>query len=150
MSPLVTTPRGGTSAAAIRPAAEADAWAIPDLLTFTKEFKAQAVRIVRERSKVRSSGGARTGSHGGGATESHRQGEIDAGRDRVGVLTTDEREELGRPRCDDRTLRMEHDILEKRRSSSRRRMRERRVHRRGEGRFPRRQCAVWAACPALA
>jgi len=42
-----------------------------------------------------------------------RQGEIDAGRGPAGALTTEEREELGRLRRENRTLRMERDILKK-------------------------------------
>ena len=40
-----------------------------------------------------------------------RQGAIDAGRGPAGALTTEEREELGRLRRENRTLRMERDIL---------------------------------------
>jgi transposase len=65
---------------------------------FTKEFKAQAVRIVRESGRVRAGGGAGTGSHGDGAAELGAAGEIDAGRGPAGALTTEEREELGRLR----------------------------------------------------
>jgi len=43
-----------------------------------------------------------------------RQAEIDAGRGAPGALTTEEREELGRLRRENRTLRMERDILKKR------------------------------------
>jgi transposase len=42
-----------------------------------------------------------------------RQAEIDAGRGAPGALTTEEREELGRLRRENRTLRMERDILKK-------------------------------------
>jgi len=76
---------------------------------FTKEFKAQAVRVVRESGKDR----ARTGSHGDGAASRVRQAEVDAGRGSSGALTTEEREELGRLRRENRTLRMERDILKK-------------------------------------
>jgi hypothetical protein len=40
-----------------------------------------------------------------------RPAEIDAGRGAPGALTTEEREELGRLRRENRTLRMERDIL---------------------------------------
>jgi transposase-like protein len=39
------------------------------------------------------------------------EGEIDAGHGPAGALTTEEREELGRLRRENRTLRMESDIL---------------------------------------
>ena len=42
-----------------------------------------------------------------------RQAEIDAGRGAPGALTTEEREEFGRLRRENRTLRMERDVLKK-------------------------------------
>ena len=82
---------------------------------FTKEFKAHAVRIVRESGKfvpavARELDLTKTET----ALRSWvRQGEIDAGRGPAGALTTEEREELGRLRRENRTLRMERDILKK-------------------------------------
>src|SRR5712691_10793407 len=104
---------------------------------FTKEFKAEAVRLVRESSKS-----VPTVARELDLTETAlrswvRQAEIDAGRGTPGALTTAEREELGQLRRENRTLRMERDILKKLRPSSRRRMREVRVHRDGEGRLSR-------------
>src|SRR5205809_6700644 len=101
---------------------------------FTKEFKAGAVRLVQESSRS-----VPTVARELDLTETAlrswvRQAEIDAGRGTPGALTTVEREELGQLRRQNRTLRMERDILKKRRPSSRRRMREIRVHRHGEGR----------------
>jgi transposase len=80
---------------------------------FTKEFKAQTVRLVRDSGK--SIGGiARELDLGESVLRNWlRQAEIDAGRGRPGALTTDEREELTRLRQDVRTLRMERDILKK-------------------------------------
>jgi transposase-like protein len=49
-----------------------------------------------------------------------RQAEIDAGRGTPGALTTEEREELGRLRRENRTLRMERDILKNGRARRRR------------------------------
>src|SRR4029450_8296572 len=86
----------------------------------TREFKAQAVRIVRESGKsvgVVGRGLERAGTaRGGDRTEPAlrswvRQAEIDAGGGAPGALTTEEREELGRLRRENRTLRMERDIL---------------------------------------
>src|SRR5712691_1334123 len=102
---------------------------------FTKEFKAQAVRIVRESGKSVAAVARELDLTETALRSWVRQGEIDAGRGPAGALTTEEREELGRLRRENRTLRMERDILKKRRPSSRRRMREVRVHRRGEGRL---------------
>src|SRR5260370_1137874 len=104
--------------------------------TFTTEFKAQTVRLVRESGK---SVGAVARELDLAETAVRRwvqQAEVDAGRGRAGALTTEEREELGRLRRENRTLRMERDIQKKRRPSLPRRTREVRVHRRGEGRRP--------------
>ena len=65
---------------------------------FTKEFKAETVRLVRESGKSVGGGGAGAGSHRDGAAGWVRQAEIDAGRGPAGALTTEEREELGRLR----------------------------------------------------
>src|SRR5213594_1505330 len=80
---------------------------------FTREFKAQAVRIVRESGK----------SVGGVAGELDltetalrswvRQAEIDAVRGVPGARSTEERGEDGRLRRENRTLRMARDILKK-------------------------------------
>ena len=80
---------------------------------FTNEFKAEAVRLVRESGKS-----VPTVARELDLTETAlrswvRQAEIDAGRGTPGLLTTEEREELGRLRRENRTLRMERDILKK-------------------------------------
>ena len=80
---------------------------------FTREFKAQAVRIVRESGKS-----VPTVARELDLTETAlrswvRQAEIDAGPGTAGALTTTEREELGHLRRENRTLRMERDILKK-------------------------------------
>jgi transposase len=80
---------------------------------FTKKFKAQTIRLVRDSGK---SIGAIARELDLGETVLRnwiRQAEVDAGRGRPGALTTDEREELTRLRQDVRTLRMERDILKK-------------------------------------
>src|SRR5437762_4522124 len=81
---------------------------------FTQEFKAEAVRLVRESWKS-----VPTVARELDLTETAlrswvRQAEIDAGRGTPGALTTAEREELGHLRRENRTLRMERDILKKR------------------------------------
>src|SRR4029453_13884712 len=103
---------------------------------FTTEFKAQAVRIVRESGKSVGVVARELDLTETALRSWVRQGEIDAGRGARGALTSEEREELGRLRRENRTLRMERDILKKRRPSSRGSTREVRVHRRGEGRVP--------------
>ena len=80
---------------------------------FTTEFKAQAVKIVRESGKT-----VPTVARELDLTETAlrswvRQAAIDAGGGAVGALTTAEREELGQLRRENRTLRMERDILKK-------------------------------------
>jgi len=80
---------------------------------FTTEFKAEAVRLVRE-----SGTSVPTVARELDLTETAlrswvRQAEVDAGRGAPGALTSEEREELGRLRRETRTLRMERDILKK-------------------------------------
>jgi transposase len=80
---------------------------------FTKEFKAQTVRLVRDSGK---SIGVLARELDLGETVLRtwvRQAEVDAGRGRPGALTTDEREEFTRLRREVRTLRMEREILKK-------------------------------------
>src|SRR5215831_17370519 len=78
---------------------------------FTKEFKAQAVRIVRESGKAVGTVARELGLTETALRSWVRQADVDAGRGAPGALTTEEREELGRLRREDRTLRMERDIL---------------------------------------
>jgi len=78
---------------------------------FTREFKAQAVRIVRESGKPVGTVARELDLTETALRSWVRQAEIDAGRGAAGALTTDEREELGRLRRENRTLRMERDIL---------------------------------------
>lgn len=80
---------------------------------FTTEFKAQAVRIVRESGKSVGVVARELDLTETALRSWVRQGKIDAGRGPAGALTTAEREELGRLRRENRTLRMERDILKK-------------------------------------
>src|SRR5215471_17967607 len=80
---------------------------------FTTEFKAQAVRIVRESGKSVAAVSQELDLTETALRSWVRQGEIDAGRGPAGALTTEEREELGRLRRENRTLRLERDILKK-------------------------------------
>jgi transposase-like protein len=80
---------------------------------FTKEFKAETVRLVRDSGKsvgavARELDLTETALRDGGRKE-----ETHPGRGASGALTTEEREELGRLRRENRTLRMERDILKK-------------------------------------
>jgi len=80
---------------------------------FTREFKAQAVRIVRESGKSVAVVARELDLTETALRSWLRQREIDAGRGPAGALTTEEQEELGRLRRENRTLRMERDILKK-------------------------------------
>ena len=80
---------------------------------FTSEFKAEAVRLVRDSGKS-----VPTVARELDLTETAlrswvRQAEADAGRGPAGALTTEERAELAHLRRENRTLRMERDILKK-------------------------------------
>ena len=81
--------------------------------SFTTEFKAQAVRIIRESGKPIGTVARELDLTETALRSWVRQAEIDAGHGRVGALTTEEREELGLLRRENRTLRMERDILKK-------------------------------------
>jgi transposase len=78
---------------------------------FTKEFKAEAVRVVQASGKTVGAVARELDLTETALREWVRQAEIDAGRGQPGVLTTDERAELAQLRREVRTLRMERDIL---------------------------------------
>ena len=80
---------------------------------FTKEFKAETVRLVRDSGKSVGAVARELDLTETALRDWVRQAEIDAGRGAPGALTTEEREELGRLRRENRTLRMERDILKK-------------------------------------
>ncbi len=81
--------------------------------SFTKEFKAQAVRIVRESGKPVGTVARELDLTETALRSWVRQAEVDGGRGPAGALTTEERAELGQLRREVRTLRMERDILKK-------------------------------------
>jgi transposase len=68
------------------------------------------VRLVRDSGKSVGAVGAELDLTETALRDWVRQAEIDAGRGAPGALTTEEREELGRLRRENRTLRMERDI----------------------------------------
>ena len=80
---------------------------------FTTEFKAETVRLVRESGKSVGAVAREPDLTETALREWVRQAEVDAGRGAPGALTTAEREELGQLRRENRTLRMERDILKK-------------------------------------
>ena len=80
---------------------------------FTKEFKAEAVRVVQASGKTVGAVARELDLTETALRAWVRQVGIDAGHGPAGALTTEEREELGRLRREVRTLRMERDILKK-------------------------------------
>ena len=81
--------------------------------SFTEEFKAGAVRLILDEGK--SVGAAARDLD---LTESAlrnwvEQARADRGKGRPGILTSSERDELGRLRKEVRELRMERDVLKK-------------------------------------
>ena len=84
--------------------------------SFTKEYKAEAVRVAREGAKVGKLPGAVAKELGLPETSLRawmKRSDIDDGRDASGALTTTEREELAALRKETRVLRMERDFLKK-------------------------------------
>ena len=74
---------------------------------FTKEFKAETVRLVLDSGKSVGAVARELDLTETALRDWVRQSEVDAGRGRPGALTTEEREELARLRREVRTLRME-------------------------------------------
>jgi transposase-like protein len=84
--------------------------------SFTKEFKAEAVRLVREGATVGKSVGKIAKDLDLTETALRawmKRAEIDEGRGPPGALTTAEREELTRLRRENRVLHMEREILKR-------------------------------------
>jgi transposase-like protein len=84
--------------------------------SFTKEFKAEAVRLVREAGPEGKSIGQIAKDLDIGETSLRawvQRVDIDDGKGPPGALTTAEREELVRLRRDNRVLHMEREILKR-------------------------------------
>ena len=97
--------------------------------SFTPEFRAEAVKLVREGGKSLPQVAKDLDLTESAQRNWVREAEGDAGKEPAGALFTVEREELVRLRKEVRHLEMERDFLKKRRPSSRRRPRsEVRVH----------------------
>jgi transposase len=80
---------------------------------FTREFKAETVRLVVEGKRPIAEVARDLDLTESALRNWVHQAEIDAGRDQHGELTTAEREELARLRREVKTLRMEREILKK-------------------------------------
>jgi len=81
--------------------------------TFSKEFKAEAVRLCRVGDRGINQVAADLDLVETGLREWVRRADIDDGKGPPDALTTDEREELARLRRDNRRLMMEREILKK-------------------------------------
>lgn len=79
---------------------------------YPPEFRAEAVRLVREGGRSPDQLAEDLGGSGQVIRNWVRQADLDAGR-RSDGLTTAEREELRRLRTENRGLRMERDLLKK-------------------------------------
>lgn len=80
---------------------------------FSKEFKAEAVQLVRESSKSIAQIARDIDVGETSLNNWVRQAKVDRGEGRPGELTTEELEELRRLRKENRELRMERDFLKK-------------------------------------
>jgi transposase-like protein len=76
---------------------------------FTKEFKAETVRLVSEGGKTIGEVAKNLDLTESALRQWVRQAEVDAGRGKPGELTTAERGELGRLRREVKTLRLERE-----------------------------------------
>jgi transposase len=81
--------------------------------TFTKEYKAEVVGLVRQGDKTIGALSSDLGLTESAVRNWVAQAEIDAGKGPPGALTTAESQELAQLRRDNRRLRMERDILKK-------------------------------------
>ena len=80
---------------------------------FTKEFKAETVRLVVEGKRSIAEVARDLDLTESALRQWVRQSEVDAGRGKLGELTTAEREELAQLRREVKTLRLEREILKK-------------------------------------
>src|SRR5437773_10040613 len=86
--------------------------------SFSPEFKAEAIRVVRESGKSVSTVARELDLTETALRRWVVQAEVDAGRSGSGPLTADERAELTQLRRDVKTLRMEREILKNLRAPS--------------------------------
>ena len=80
---------------------------------YTKEQKAEAVRLVRESDQSVNSVAEHLGIPGSTLGRWVKQAQIDAGEGPPGALTTAEKQELRKLRRENKRLRMERDFLKK-------------------------------------
>lgn len=80
---------------------------------FTTEFKAEAVKLVIEGGVGIAQVASDLGISDSGLRKWVEQAKVNAGQGPAGVLTTEEHKELLRLRRENKTLRMEREILKK-------------------------------------
>jgi transposase len=80
---------------------------------FSPEFKAEAVNVVHDSGKSISAVARDLDLTESSLRNWVKQAEIDAGRGSADALTTEEKEELRRLRRENKTLKMEREILKK-------------------------------------
>lgn len=80
---------------------------------YSDEFRAGAVRLVLEEGKGVMEVARSLGVAGSVVSRWVEQTRADGGKSKRGTLTTEEKEELARLRKENRTLRLERDILKK-------------------------------------
>ena len=80
---------------------------------FSDEYKQEAVRLVREDDETLPQIARDLDLTESALRAWVKQAEIDAGRGAPGALTTEERDELRKLRRENKTLRMEREILKK-------------------------------------
>ncbi len=81
--------------------------------SFSKDFKLEAVKLVREGGLAAARAAKDLGIYETSLRRWVKQYEIDHGKGPAGALTTAEKEELRRLRRENRTLRMEREVLKK-------------------------------------
>jgi transposase-like protein len=81
--------------------------------SFSDEFKAETVRLVRESGKSVGTIARELDLTETALRRWVQQAEVDVGRGPAGALTTSEREELAQLRRENRKLRLEREILKK-------------------------------------
>ena len=80
---------------------------------FSPEFKAEAVKVFKESGKSLAEVADDLDINPSSLSNWSKQAEIDAGQGPADALTTDEKEELRRLRRENKTLKMEREILKK-------------------------------------
>lgn len=81
--------------------------------TFSPEFRAEAIKLAKESGKTIKVQAKELGLSESALRKWVGQAAVDIGNGLVGALTTAEREELSKLRRENRTLRMERELLKK-------------------------------------